>query len=449
MEQQKPATVSRRGFVAASGAAAGLMIVPRGVAAAAGETPPGEKLNIASIGINGRGGAILGEAARSENIVALCDVDTRRADRVYERFPNAKRYKDFRQMFEEMSDQIDAVTVGTPDHTHAAAVMAALKRGKHVYCEKPLAHSIQEIRTMRQAARERGLVTQLGNQGHSSGDIRKCCEMIRDGAIGNVHTIHACCGAVHCRIDALPRIMDYHAVPADLDWDLWLGPAKWRPYNPMYLPGAWRAWSPFGSGTIGDWVCHVVDPSFWALELGAPKSVEAEVIDFNPKLHADTFPRGSRIRFEFPSTEKRGPVTLYWYSGEWKMPKQPGLAVDKIPDTGALILGDEGGLVHGSHGGGGVRLFPQKLAEIYKQPEPSLPRVRGHMEDWLDSIRAGKPAGSHFEYGGPLTELARLGIIAELSPNTRLEWDGAAGRFTNSDEANQYLNPPYREGWTL
>jgi predicted dehydrogenase len=443
-------SISRRRFLGSAGAAAGLMIVPRHVIAASGEKPPSEKLAIACIGIGGRGRASV-DAARGENIVAFCDVDDRRAGNLYEKFPDVKRYRDFRKLLAEVGDKIDAVTVGTPDHTHAVAAIAAIRLGKHVYCEKPLAHSIAEIRALQKAAREKKVITQLGNQGHSFETIRRFREWIEDGAVGNVHTIHAACDANHCRIAQLPRMSEEHEIPPELDWSLWLGPAKMRPYNPMYLPGSWRAWSAFGSGTIGDWVCHVVDPSFWALDLGYPKSVEAEEKDYDPKLHFETFPRASRIRFEFAAKGKRGPVTLFWYNGEWPMPAQDGLPEDRVPKTGAIILGDQGGIVHGSHGAGGVRLFPNEKMKAYKQPAPSIPRVRNndHYNDWLDSIRAGKPAGSNFEYGGPLTELARLGTIAEYFPGTKLEWNGEKGEFTNNADANKYLNPPYREGWSL
>lgn len=441
--------ISRREFVgSATAAAAAFTIVPRRVLAGSGETPPNEKLNVACIGVGGRGGASV-NAVKDENIVALCDVDVRRVGKTFERFPEAKQYSDYRKLFEELGDKIDAVTVGTPDHTHAGPVMAALKRGMHVYCEKPLAHSIYEIREIMKAARENKAVTQLGNQGHSSGDIRKFCEWIWDGAIGNVHTIHVGCGANHCKISELPKRNEKHDIPEGLDWDLWLGPAKERPYNPMYLPGKWRGWMPFGSGTIGDWVCHVVDPSFWALDLGAPKTIEAEARNYDPDEHADTFPEASRIRFEFPATDKRGPITMYWYSAKWKLPTQAGLPADKVPGTGGLILGDEGGIKHGSHGAGGVRIFPEEKMRTYKQPPQSIPRVRGHHNDWLEAIRNGRNAGSNFDYGGPLTEIARLGIIAIQLLGTKLEWDSAKMRFKDNDEANALIHPPCRQGWTL
>jgi len=272
---------TRREFLQAATTTAALTIVPRHVLGR-GITAPSEKLNIACIGISGQGGSNLGAVSR-ENIVALCDVDTRLAGKEFENHPQAKKYQDFRKMLDEMDNQIDAVVVSTPDHTHAVAVMAAIKRGKHVYCEKPLAHSIYEVRQLVKAAREHKVVTQLGNQGHSSGTIRLFCEWIWDGAIGKVHEIHACCSAVHCKIDQLPRLKEKHEVPPELDWDLWLGPAQYRPYHPMYLPGSCRGWMPFGSGTVGDWVCHVVDPVFWALDLGRLRLFRPRQKDMTPK----------------------------------------------------------------------------------------------------------------------------------------------------------------------
>jgi len=444
-------SISRREFIQGAGTAiAAFTIVPRHVLGGGGYTPPSDKLNCACIGVGGRGSANVGGVSR-ENIVALCDVDLRRAGDNFRKYPEARKYRDFRKMFDEMEKSIDAVTVATPDHTHAVAAMDAIRRGKHVYCEKPLAHSIHEIRELMKAARRHRVVTQLGNQGHSSGDIRKCCEWIWDGAIGKVHTVHAACGANHCKIGDLGRRKEKHEIPSELNWDLWLGPAPFRTYHPMYLPGSWRGWMPFGSGTIGDWICHVVDPSFWALGLGSPTTIQAEARGYDPKIHSDTFPSASRIKFEFPASKKRTwPVTLYWYSAGWRIPRPEGLeSGKKVPGTGAIILGDKGGILHGSHGAGGVRIFPQEKMAAYKQPPQIIPRVRGHHADWLDAIKKGKQAGSNFDYGGPLTELARLGIIAMLLLGEKLEYDGRNARFRSPKEANEFIQPPYRKGWKL
>lgn len=442
--------LSRRNFTRyAAGALTALTVVPRHVLGASASAAPSDKLQVACIGVGGRGGACLG-GVRSETVVGLCDVDMGRAGGAFKKYPRAEKFRDFRRMLDRLEKKIDAVTVATPDHTHAVAAMNAIQRGKHVYCEKPLAHSIGEIRALMQAARKHKVKTQLGNQGHSSGHIRRCCEWIWDGAIGQVHTIHAACSANHCKIRELPRRSEKHAVPEGLDWDLWLGPAKYRSYHDMYIRGRWRGWLPFGSGTIGDWVCHVVDPSFWALDLGAPTSIQADAENYDPVEHADTVPAGSRVIFKFPAKGKRGPVTLYWYSGTRTIPQPEGLEPNrKPPKTGAVILGTKGGIMHGSHGAGGVKLFPEKRMKAYKQPAETIPRVPGHFQDWLLAIKTGREAASNFDYGGPLTELAQLGIIALRRLGEELKWDGKAMRFTNCAAANAFIDPPARKGWTL
>jgi predicted dehydrogenase len=407
-------------------------------------------LNIAGIGVGGMGAGDIANVAPGNNIVALCDVDLKRSGETFKKFPDAKQFRDFRKMFDAMEKQIDAVVVATPDHTHAVAAMAAIHRGKHVYCEKPLAHSIGEVRALMKAAAERKVVTQLGNQGHSFETIRLFCEWVWDGAIGNVQTIHAGCSAVNSGIDALPRLKETHPVPATLDWDLWQGPALDRPYHPAYLPGSWRGWVPYGNGTVGDWTCHVVDPVFWALDLGIPTTVEAQARDYNPQTQGDAFPKGDRITYQFPAKANRGPITMHWYSGREKLPMPPELEPDdKGVDTGAVVIGDKGIIIYGSHGAGGVRIIPQKKMDEYQRPPKKLPRVRGHHWDWLQAIRSGGKAGSDFSYGGPLTEVALLGVIALKFPGTKLEWDAAAMKFKNSRDANQHVNPPYRKGWKL
>jgi predicted dehydrogenase len=452
---KKKLAVTRREFVGAAAAAATLTIVPRHAVAQSGKAAPGEKLNIAGIGVGGQGGADL-QNLSGENIIALCDVDrSRHSAGSFERWPKAAQYRDFRKMFDEMEKKIDAVVVGTPDHTHAVAAMAAIKRNKHVYCEKPLAHSVYEVRQLMKAAKEHNVVTQLGNQGHSSDSIRTFCEWIWDGAIGNVHTIHAGCSAVNTggrRRKRAAGSADSAEVPKTLDWDLWLGPAQQRPYNPDYLPGRWRGWIPFGNGTVGDWTCHVVDPVFWALDLGAPKTIQAKVKDYDPKAQADVFPTGEIITYEFPAKGKRGPIIMNWYSGTERIPRAADLEKDRNSvDTGAFVFGDKGTIMYGSHGAGGVRIIPEAKMKAYKRPGKTIPRAPGgnHQQDWLQAIRKGTKAGSDFSYGGPLTELAMLGVIAIKMAGTKLEWDAEAMRFTNSEEANRHVNPPYRAGWTL
>ncbi len=450
--------VSRRQFMGGVTAAAAFSIVPRHCVAASGLVPPSEKIRVATVGAGGQANWSIDELDKSGqfDFVALCDVDTRRAGRNLARFPKARIFRDFRKMFDEVEKGIDAAVVATPDHTHAVAGVAAMKRGKHLYCEKPLAHSVWEVREMVKAARDNKVMTQLGNQGHSADSIRVFCEWIWDGAIGNVHTIHAGCSAGNSAMGQLEAIKQPQPVPEGLDWDLWLGPAQFRPYHPAYCPGSWRSWMPFGTGTTGDWTCHVVDPVFWALDLGAPTSILAEAENYNPKQHADTFPRTSKITYKFAAKGDRGPITLHWYNGRQSLPRPEELEQGRnVPDTGAVVLGDKGGITYGSHGAGGVRIFPETKMRAYQQKlkeqplKRSIPRVRGHHADWINAIRTGKKAGSDFSYGGPLTQVALLGIIGIRCLGQELKWDDQEGRFTNSDEANGFVRPQFRDGWTL
>jgi predicted dehydrogenase len=444
--------LSRRQFLQVAGSAVtAVSVVPGHVLGANGQTPPSNRLNIASIGAGGMAAGDIDSVSRTNNIVALCDVDSARGGKTFEKYASAKRYQDFRKMFDEMEKNIDAVIVATPDHTHAVAAMAAMKRKKHVYCEKPLAHSVQEVRALMKAAKESGVVTQLGNQGHSFESIRNFCEWIWDGAIGKVHTIHAGCRAVNSGLDQLAQVKtERPAVPAGLNWDLWLGPAQFRPYHPSYLPGRWRGWVPFGNGTVGDWMCHVVDPVFWAFDLGAPTSIQAEVPDDNPAAQGDAYPKGEIITYQFPGNAKRGPIQLKWYSGTQRIPRPPELEKDeKDIETGAVVMGDKGTIVYGSHGANQVRLIPEARNEAYKRPAKTLTRVREHHADWLDAIKEGRKAGSDFSYGGPLTEVALLGIVAIKNPGQKLEWNGAAGQFTNLKAANALLQTQPRKGWEL
>lgn len=451
MNRTARTTTTRRAFLQASGAAAfaSLAVVPRGVLAQSGKIAPNDKLRIAGIGCGGMGFGDL-QAVAGEEIVALCDVDQRRSAAAFQRWGNAKAFRDFRKMFDAMENKIDAVVVATPDHFHAVAAMAAIRRKKHVYCEKPLAHSVFECRDLARAAREEKVVTQLGNQGHSTESIRLFCEWIWDGAIGKVHTIYAGCRAVNSGIDALPRLKERPPVPETLDWDQWLGPAHQRPYHTAYLPSAWRGWTPFGNGTVGDWTCHVVDPVFWALDLGAPAAIRAEVNDYDPKTQGDAFPKRDKITYEFPAKGKRGPITMIWHSGHERLPRPKELEPGRqSPETGAVVVGDRGTIIYGSHGAGGVRIIPETRMKAYQLPEKSIPRAKEHHQDWLQAIRNGGRAGSDFSYGGPLSELAMLGVIALKFPGTRLRWDAAAMRFTDCDPANAWVRPAYRTGWSL
>ena len=315
------ATTGRRAFLGTIGGVAMATVLPRNVLSG-----PNGKINIAGIGAGGRGRADIG-GVKGENIVALCDVDARQAAGTFKKFPKAKRFRDFRKMLDAMDKQIDAVVVATPDHTHAVAAMAGITRGRHVYCEKPLAHSVHEVRELMKAARKHEVVTQLGNQGHSSNHMRLVREWVQDGAIGEVSEIHAACGSNYSRIADLPRLKEKHPVPPQVDWDLWLGPAKYIPYHPALMPRNWRGWMPFGTGVVGDWVCHVADPSFWALDLGAPQTIQADVRGYEPEKHALCYPPGAKISYEFPAKGKRGPVRLVWFDGQWGLPRPAELVV--------------------------------------------------------------------------------------------------------------------------
>lgn len=450
--------LTRRQFLHRTGlAAATFNLIPSTALRGADGLSANGRLNLAGIGVGSRGGSDVDElAGLGHNFVALCDVDQNYAAKQLAKYPDAKRFTDYRVMLDQLGKEIDGVVIGTPDHTHAVIAMEAMRRGKHVFCEKPLAHSIHEVRAMMAAAKQYKVVTQLGNQGHSSGTIRRVCEWVWAGAIGPVHTVHAACNAfpnVYCQIPNLPKLAEKHDVPKGLDYDLWNGPVTFQPYSPLWVPWNWRGWLHYGGGAIGDWICHVVDPAFWALDLGAPTSVQAEVTDYDPATQGQTYPPGSKITFEFPAKGDRGAVKLVWHDGKQTIPKPADFPADeKIPGTGAILLGEKGMIIHGSHGGGGCHLVPDALMEQHSganEPAQKIPRVKGHGWDWAEAIRTGRPTGSDFSYGGPLSELGLLGVIAIRFPGRKLEWDAKTVRFTNHDSANAYVTSAYRDGWKL
>ena len=440
----KDKKMSRREFVRGAAGAAAFTIVPRHVLGGAGNTPPSEKLNIAAIGVGGRGAGDIDEVS-SENIVALCDVDWRQAEGTFKRYPNAKKYKDFREMLDKEDKNIDAVIVATPDHVHAVASMAAIKRGKHVYCEKPLAHSIYEVRRVTEAAREAKVATQLGNQAQADEGIRLVCEFIWGGAIGPVREVHSWCNRpISAR--GLDRPTDTPPVPEGLDWDLWLGPAKWRPYHPWYLPFSWRGWWDFGTGVLGDIGCHQFAPIFRALKLSYPISVEA----CSSGVNEETAPLASIIRYDFPARGDMPPMKLTWYDGGL-MPARPAELEDggRFGDADDnLYVGDKGKML--SH-----RLLPESRNAEYGKPPKVLPRSPGHHQEWLNACKGGEPAGSNFNVSGPMAEVVLLGNIAVrmgqqlYEKGLKLYYDGPKMEATNLPEANKYIRPEFREGWTL
>ena len=449
-------TVTRRRFLATgTTVAATLTIVPSHVLGSQGQTPPSEKLNIAGIGVGGMGRANL-NACKEENIVALCDVDEQYAAKTFKAFPNAVRYTDYRVILEKQKD-IDAVVIATPDHTHAVITMAAIQAGKHVYCQKPLTHTVYEARKITEAARASKVQTQMGNQGHSSEHIRLVREWIQSGAIGDVKEVHAWTDRPigdkpwsNFAVKELPT--DFPPVPETLNWDLWLGPAKDRKYHPAYVPVKWRGWLDFGTGSLGDMGCHILDPACWGLDLRHPSSVTAEVEHFSPGLKDEVFPISAKVTFEFPQRGKLCPMKLVWYDGNFKVPRPCMLEESRtLPESGAIIYGSKETILHGSHGAGGARIIPEARMREFVRPEKTLPRVRGgHEGDWIRACKDGQPASSNFaDYGGQLTEMVLLGVAAQRTPGEKLQWDGENLRFTNNDAANRYLHAPYRDGWSL
>ncbi|MCP4643640.1 MAG: Gfo/Idh/MocA family oxidoreductase [bacterium] len=412
---------------------------------------PGSRLNIAGIGFGSMGGSNLRQLA-GENIVALCDVDHEYAGKVFAAFPDAKRYTDYRVMIEKQKD-IDAVVIATPDHTHAVISMAAMRAGKHVYCQKPLTHDVFEARRLAEAAREYGVVTQMGIQGHSGDGARQVCEWIWSGAIGDVREVDAWCDLTyypwgHASWSSMlgTRPTETPPVPDSLDWDLWLGPAPVRPYHRCYHPRTWRSWLDFGCGMMGDRGVHTLDPVFWALKLGQPTSVDASSTDLNNETH----PIASVVKYEFPAREGMPPVALTWYDGV-RPPRPEDVGHDENlghPEGGVVFKGSKGMMTCGVYGEN-PRLVPASRMNDFTPPDPSIPRVEGtHEGDWVRAIKDGGKAGADFSYSGPLTEMALLGNVAKRM-NTKIEWDAENLKVTNLPEANQYVRTAYREGWSL
>jgi predicted dehydrogenase len=468
--------ISRRDFIGGAVASAmAFTIVPRHVLGGLGYIPPSEKLNVAGVGIGGMGrsnileiaglemdkdGKVVPKEQPGENIVALCDVDDELAAGVYEIFPKAKKYRNFRRMLEQQKD-IDAVVIATPDHSHAVIAMAAMQLGKHVYVQKPLTYSIYEARKLTEAARKYKVATQMGNQGHSGEGARLVCEWIWDGAIGQVHEVHAWTDRPIWP-QGIDRPKDTPPVPKTLDWDLWLGPAPKRPFHPLYHPRFWRGWRDFGTGALGDMACHVLDAAFWALKLDNPTAVEACVSHFAEKVKGqewgqidevmDSFPQASIVRYEFAPHGDRGPIKLTWYDGGLR-PAQPDELEPGRPlgegKSSVLIIGDKGILRYGQYGDS-PRIIPETKMKAYKLPPKTIPRIDGsHEQNWVRACKGGEPACSNFDYSGPLTEMVLLGNIALRYPGQRLEWDGQNMKVTNLPEANEYVRRRYRLGWTL
>lgn len=429
------------------------------------------KLNIAVIGAGGKGESDTDEtAAVGGNIVALCDVDQRVLDKRGAKYPNAKKYSDFRKLLEEMDKSVDAVTVSTPDHCHAPAGVLAMKMGKHLFCQKPLTYSVYEARLMRDVAKEKKVVTQMGNQGSAADGLRRAVEVVQAGVIGPVRQLH-----VWSNRPIWPQGMDRPAgqdlVPDALRWDLWLGPAPFRPYKDgVYAPVKWRGWQDFGTGALGDMACHTVNMPFRALKLGSPTCITAET----PLMNKESYPITAKIKYDFPAREDMPPLSFWWYDGGEPLPGKPyehdgsnkpskeilGELVDmygeKIPSSGCLLLGDKGKLWSPDDYGTefylmltGEKGFKNgREHEAAKAVPQTIPRSPGHNKEWINAILGGPPPYSNFDIATCLTEIVLLGCVA-MRVGKKLEWDGAQMKSPNCPEAERFIKRQYAKGYEL
>lgn len=473
MSKPKPRRLNRRQFIrATSGAVAAATLVPRHVLGGPRFVPPSEKVNIALIGAGGQGRHNVRALFREPDaqVVAICDpIGFHNLDKFYYRgvagrkpvkaeiekhyaanTPNYRcaEYVDFRKLYEEKAGDFDAILCATPDHNHAQVVIPAMRLGnKHVYCEKPLAHCVWEARLMAQVARETGVATQMGNHGHSGEGLRATCEWTWSGMIGPVREVHAWSAASRWGDQLTGGRPPAEPTPKDVVWDLWLGPREPRPYSSAYTPVTWRDFWDFGTAPIGDMACHNLDPAFTALDLRAPRTIQATSVGGVDDYMA---PTGSLYTYEFDARGNRPALTLQWYDGGLRPPRP-----DELPDdmllggggNGILIIGDKGKIMAPGWAGEPT-LLPLELMDDFKRPPKQLRRVKGHHRDWLDACKGGLPASANFEYGAAISELVLLGPVA-LRTGKRLVWDAAAMRATNAPKADQFLKNSYRKGWEL
>ena len=465
---------NRRQFLKSTAfAGTAFMVLPAGVVGLRAGTSPNEKLNIAGIGIGGQGASDLSNM-ESENIVALCDVDQNYAAHVFKKYEKAKQFTDYRKMLDEMKE-IDAVVVATPDHLHAFASTEAIKHGKHVYCEKPLTHSVWEARQLAKTAREAKVATQMGNQGQASSETRRLCELVWSGVIGPVREAHIWTDRPSNGLfkeywpQGVSRPKETPPVPSTLDWDLWLGPAPQRPYHPAYLPFVWRGWWDFGTGALGDIGCHSMDPVFRALKLGAPTTVQAA----STRVNEETFPLGSIVTYQFPARSaavqannchvtglngagagevEMPPCKLVWYDGGLRPPRPAQLPEgQKMGDNGKLLVGDKGFILSNNN----HVVFPESCSKAAEAIPHTIPTSPGHYKEWIEACKGGKKAGSNFDWAGPLAESVLLGNVAlrvqlrEDLTLCRLMWDSEQLKFTNLEDANKFVRSEYRAGWSL
>lgn len=431
-----PRKTTRRSFLAGSTLAAGGLLLPQPT----WRRRPSlrrDKLNIGVIGVGGRGHDNL-VGVKSENIVALCDVDKRNLDRAAAEFTDARLFFDFRELLAR--DDLDAVVVSTPDHTHAPIAAAALRRGLDVYCEKPLAHSVHEVRMLTQLAGVHGAITQMGTQIHSWPNYRRVVERVQSGAVGTVRAVHVFCNGKTWSGGERPT--ETPPVPDGLHWDLWLGPAPARPYHPDYHPASWRRWWDFGGGTLSDMACHYMDLAFWALDLAHPSTVEAK----GPALHPETTPAGLVVHYEFPARGKLPALDLTWYDGDHRPPILAELGIDKWQD-GVLFVGDDGRWLVADYSN--MELGPQAKFTGFSPPPQYVPDTIGHYEEWLEACRTRGRTTCPFSYSGPLSEAVLLGNVSFRCGGRKLDWDARNLRVRNVPEAAAFLRREYREGWVL
>ena len=419
--------MNRRHFLAATSTALAFPFVGRVLGANA-------KLNIGVVGVAGRGASNLA-GVKAENIVALCDVDAARLAGAAKQFPKAKGYADFRKMLERKD--LDAVVCSTPDHTHAIVSVSALKSGRHLYCEKPLAHTVSEVRAMTEAAKQHKRVTQMGNQIHAGNNYRRVVELVQGGAIGAVKEVHVWAGSTYGNIGLSAKNAP---LPKGFDYDLWLGPLPYRPFRKEYAPFHWRHFWEFGGGTLADFWCHYSDLAHWALDLSHPLTVHSQV----GKARPERVTAAMRVEYTYPARGKMPPVKLTWYQGS---ERPPGLTLKQGQFKSAvLFVGDKGKLIsnYGRH-----ELWPAEQFKGFKGPPKTIPDSIGHHAEWIKACKEGGRSTSDFSYSGPLSECALLGIVSHRVGNKKLEWDWKNMKATGLPEADRYIRHQYREGWKL
>jgi predicted dehydrogenase len=404
-----------------------------------------ETVNFASVGVGGKGDSDSGDAGRSGNMVAICDIDDNTLNKAAAKFPKAEKFNDYRKMLDKLGKSIDAVTVSTPDHMHAPVSVAAMKLGKHVFCQKPMTHSISETRIMGNLARENKLATQMGNQGTASGSLREGAAVARSGVLGTVSAVHVWTNRPIWPQGLSSKDITESDAPSHVHWDEWVGCAEMRPYSSAYHPFKWRGWWDFGTGALGDMACHTLNMPYMALDLKDPVSVQAETSGHNKQ----TYPGWSVITYEYPANNVRPAVTLVWYDGK-KLPPKELFFGKNVPSSGALIIGDKGSLFSPGDYAGNFEL----LGDITK-PDVDYPRSPGHFEEWVRAIKGGEPAMSNFPgYASGLTETVLLGnlavwVAAEPGLGKKVMWDAKKMEATNAPEVAHVITPEYREGYSV